>query len=110
MTKQKSSQIDYSALSKTLIIFGVLGLFLIITIYAPSGDDAEYESCEGTIIDKYRVLTEKSIFNNRAHYNYYLIVDCNGTYRTMHYYHTQLGEWSTKDIGDLQIVVWEVEK
>lgn len=110
MTKLTSPTIDYVALSKTLILFGTIGLLLLIATYAPLVDDTQYESCEGTIVDKYKVLTEDSIFNNRAHYDYYIVVDCDGSNRTMRYYYTQLGEWSTKNIGDNQIVAWEVEK
>lgn len=110
MAKKKEPLIDYMALSKTLILFGGIGLFLLIATYASLLDDTQYESCEGTIVDKYRVLHKESFFDNRVHYDYYLVVDCSGTNRTMHYYYTQLWEWSTKNIGDKQIVCWEVEK
>lgn len=102
--------IDYVALYKSLMLVGTILLLFFIFTYAPLHNNTQYESCEGTIVDKYKILTEKSIFNNRAYYDYYIVVDCNGTNRTMHYYYTQLGTWSTKNIGDKQIVTWEVGK
>ena len=110
MSKKKSSTIDYLALSKTLILFGTIGLLLLIATYAPSVDDTQYESCTGTIVDKYAVHKNSYLTNDRGSSYYYLVVDCDGTNRTVMYYYTQLLEWEYKNIGDKQTVTWEVEK
>jgi hypothetical protein len=108
MSKQKSPTIDYMALSKTMVLYGFIFLLLIVSVVGRSGDQPEYDSCDGIVVDKFAVHDTDRLSGETFSY-YYLVVDCNGTNRTKMFISEQMLEWKYTEIGDIEHVCWQVE-
>ncbi len=91
-------------------MFIVIGLLLVMClVYSLSlNSTTKYEYGDGIVVEKY-IISETQLFGLSEDYTYYCYtVDCNGINRTHIMISENLLEWKYKQIGDSQIVCWEV--